>query len=161
VEGACDHEPSWSCFGSSAGSLTSSCLVLVISHSHDSWSMAVAFPRLRREHCKPRCASPLKNRSGRRRRLSPIHVFQKALTCLRKSALQVCRLSRDGWRCQSSGTRSSLEVRHKQFRSRSGDDSEESLITLLRCVPHRSASEIRSASVQCSERWLSNLACKP
>jgi len=39
-------------------------------------------------------------------------------------------LYRDGWRCQSCGTRSNLEVHHKEFRSQSGDDSEENLITL-------------------------------
>jgi 5-methylcytosine-specific restriction endonuclease McrA len=39
-------------------------------------------------------------------------------------------LRRDGWRCQSCGTMSNLEVHHKQFRSRSGDDSEANLITL-------------------------------
>jgi len=39
-------------------------------------------------------------------------------------------LRRDGWRCQSCGTMSNLEVHHKQFRCHSGDDSEENLITL-------------------------------
>jgi ATP-dependent DNA helicase RecQ len=39
-------------------------------------------------------------------------------------------LRRDGWRCQSCGTMSNLEVHHKAFRSRSGHDSEENLITL-------------------------------
>jgi 5-methylcytosine-specific restriction endonuclease McrA len=39
-------------------------------------------------------------------------------------------LRRDGWRCQSCGTMANLEVHHKQFRSHSGDDSEENLITL-------------------------------
>ncbi len=39
-------------------------------------------------------------------------------------------LRRDGWRCQSCGTMSNLEVHHKQFRSHSGRDSEENLITL-------------------------------
>jgi 5-methylcytosine-specific restriction endonuclease McrA len=39
-------------------------------------------------------------------------------------------LRRDGWRRQSCGTRSSLEVHHKEFRSHSGDDSEHNLITL-------------------------------
>jgi 5-methylcytosine-specific restriction endonuclease McrA len=39
-------------------------------------------------------------------------------------------LRRDGWRCQSCGTRSSLEIHHKEFRSHSGDDSEQNLITL-------------------------------
>ena len=43
-------------------------------------------------------------------------------------------LRRDGWRCQLCGTMSNLEVHHKQFRSHSGDDSEENLITLCtRC----------------------------
>jgi 5-methylcytosine-specific restriction endonuclease McrA len=39
-------------------------------------------------------------------------------------------LRRDGWRCQSCGTMSHLEVHHKHFRSQSGPDSERNLITL-------------------------------
>ena len=39
-------------------------------------------------------------------------------------------LWRDGWRCQSCGAMSNLEVHHKEFRSHSGDDSELNLITL-------------------------------
>ena len=39
-------------------------------------------------------------------------------------------LRRDSWRCQSCGAMSNLEVHHKWFRSHSGDDSEENLITL-------------------------------
>ncbi len=39
-------------------------------------------------------------------------------------------LHRDGWRCQSCGVMSNLEVHHNQFRSHSGQDSEENLITL-------------------------------
>ena len=39
-------------------------------------------------------------------------------------------LNRDGWRCQSCGTMSKLEVHHREFRSHSGADSEENLITL-------------------------------
>ena len=47
-------------------------------------------------------------------------------------------LRRDGWRCQSCGAMVNLEVHHKQFRSHSGDDSEQNLITL--CSPcHASA----------------------
>jgi 5-methylcytosine-specific restriction endonuclease McrA len=42
--------------------------------------------------------------------------------------LQVLR--RDGWRCQSCGTMFNLEVHHQRFRSHSGDDSEDNLITL-------------------------------
>jgi 5-methylcytosine-specific restriction endonuclease McrA len=39
-------------------------------------------------------------------------------------------LRRDGFRCQLCGTKSNLEVHHKEFRSHSGDDSEQNLITL-------------------------------
>ena len=39
-------------------------------------------------------------------------------------------LTRDGWRCQACGAMSNLEVHHKEFRSQSGDDSEQNLITL-------------------------------
>jgi 5-methylcytosine-specific restriction endonuclease McrA len=39
-------------------------------------------------------------------------------------------LRRDGWRCQSCGTMSNLEVHHKQLRSHSGSDIEDNLITL-------------------------------
>jgi ATP-dependent DNA helicase RecQ len=39
-------------------------------------------------------------------------------------------LRRDGWRCQSCGAMSNLEIHHKGFRSHSGHDSEENLITL-------------------------------
>jgi 5-methylcytosine-specific restriction endonuclease McrA len=43
-------------------------------------------------------------------------------------------LRRDGWRCQACGAMSNLEVHHKRFRSHSGDDSEQNLITLCnRC----------------------------
>jgi 5-methylcytosine-specific restriction endonuclease McrA len=39
-------------------------------------------------------------------------------------------LRRDGWRCQCCGTKTNLEVHHKEFRSRGGLDSEENLITV-------------------------------
>jgi 5-methylcytosine-specific restriction endonuclease McrA len=43
-------------------------------------------------------------------------------------------LRRDGWRCQLCGAMSNLEIHHKDFRSHSGHDSEENLITLCtRC----------------------------
>jgi ATP-dependent DNA helicase RecQ len=45
-------------------------------------------------------------------------------------ALRQQVLRRDGWRCQSCGTMSNLEVHHQQFRSQSGSDSGENLITL-------------------------------
>ncbi len=45
-------------------------------------------------------------------------------------------LRRDGWRCQSCGVMSNLEVHHKEFRSQSGDDSERNLITLCASCHH-------------------------
>jgi 5-methylcytosine-specific restriction endonuclease McrA len=43
-------------------------------------------------------------------------------------------LRRDGWRCQSCGALSNLEVHHRELRSQSGDDAEQNLITLCtRC----------------------------
>jgi len=39
-------------------------------------------------------------------------------------------LRRDGWRCQSCGALSNLEVHHQRLRSHSGDDTEENLIAL-------------------------------
>jgi len=39
-------------------------------------------------------------------------------------------LRRDGWRCQSCGEMTNLEIHHQEFRSRSGTDSEQNLITL-------------------------------
>ena len=41
-------------------------------------------------------------------------------------------LKRDGWRCQMCGSLRNLQVHHKEFRSRLGDDSAQNLITL--CV---------------------------
>ena len=39
-------------------------------------------------------------------------------------------LQRDGWRCQSCGRTTQLQVHHIRFRSRSGADAENNLITL-------------------------------
>jgi 5-methylcytosine-specific restriction endonuclease McrA len=39
-------------------------------------------------------------------------------------------LRRDGWRCQFCGSMTNLEVHHQQFRSHSGPDQEDNLITL-------------------------------
>jgi 5-methylcytosine-specific restriction endonuclease McrA len=46
-------------------------------------------------------------------------------------------LHRDGWRCQWCGAMSNLEVHHKEFRSHTGDDSEENLITLCTACHHK------------------------
>jgi ATP-dependent DNA helicase RecQ len=43
-------------------------------------------------------------------------------------------LRRDGWRCQSCGSMSNLEVHHQEFRSHFRNDSKENLITFCtRC----------------------------
>ena len=39
-------------------------------------------------------------------------------------------LRRDGWRCQSCGSMSNLELHHQELRSHSGEDLEWNLITL-------------------------------
>jgi 5-methylcytosine-specific restriction endonuclease McrA len=44
--------------------------------------------------------------------------------------LRLLVLNRDSWRCQNCGSSQNLEVHHQQFRSHSGNDSEENLITL-------------------------------
>ena len=49
-------------------------------------------------------------------------------------------LRRDGWRCQSCGAMSNLEVHHRALRSQSGDDAEQNLITLCKAchsIVHR------------------------
>ena len=54
-----------------------------------------------------------------------LRLDTKVYEQLRKEVLR-----RDGWRCQSCGAMSNLEVHHKAFRSQSGEDSERNLITL-------------------------------
>jgi 5-methylcytosine-specific restriction endonuclease McrA len=41
-------------------------------------------------------------------------------------------VKRDGWKCQNCGSPAKLQIHHKEFRSQSGDDDENNLITL--CV---------------------------
>src|SRR5205814_7425963 len=55
----------------------------------------------------------------------PIRLDQQDYENLREQVL--CR---DGWRCQLCGSMINLEVHHKQFRSHSGGDQEDNLITL-------------------------------
>jgi 5-methylcytosine-specific restriction endonuclease McrA len=57
-------------------------------------------------------------------------------------ALRQRVLRRDDWRCQLYGKMTNLEVHHKQFRSHSGNDSEENLITL--CVGCHGAMHVSS-----------------
>jgi 5-methylcytosine-specific restriction endonuclease McrA len=56
------------------------------------------------------------------------------LESLQYETLRQQILRRDGWRCQSCGAMSNLEVHHREFRSHAGDDAEDNLITLCyRC----------------------------
>ena len=60
-----------------------------------------------------------------RPKAAPLRLDPVSYESLRQEVLR-----RDGWRCQFCGTMSNLEIHHKQFRSHSGEDSEENLITL-------------------------------
>jgi 5-methylcytosine-specific restriction endonuclease McrA len=55
----------------------------------------------------------------------PVRLEPRSYEQLRNQVLR-----RDNWRCQSCGAMSNLEVHHKEFRSQSGEDSEQNLITL-------------------------------
>ena len=55
-----------------------------------------------------------------------IQLDTEAYHQLRREVLQP-----DARRCQNCGSRENLQVHHKQFRSKSGDDSDENLITHL------------------------------
>jgi 5-methylcytosine-specific restriction endonuclease McrA len=56
---------------------------------------------------------------------APLRLDPESYEGLRQQILR-----RDGWRCQFCGTMSNLEVHHREFRSHSGTDSDENLITL-------------------------------
>jgi 5-methylcytosine-specific restriction endonuclease McrA len=58
-------------------------------------------------------------------KLQPVRLDPVSYENLRQQVLR-----RDNWRCQACGTMSNLEVHHKEFRSHSGHDSEENLITM-------------------------------
>jgi len=51
----------------------------------------------------------------------------KAYEELRRAVLR-----RDGWRCQSCGSMSGVEIHHLEFRSHGGCDSKQNLITVFR-----------------------------
>jgi phage terminase large subunit GpA-like protein len=55
-------------------------------------------------------------------------------------------LRRDGWRCQLCGSVTNLTVHHQQYRSHSGEDVEQNLITLC--------SECHSAAHRSSNRFM-------
>ena len=64
--------------------------------------------------------------------MNAIRPKHSRLRLPRQSYEQLCRevLQRDGWRCQSCGTLSNLQIHHKKFRSQLGGDYEDNLITL-------------------------------
>ena len=68
---------------------------------------------------------------------SPLRLEPDQYDSLRPQVLR-----RDGWRCQFCGAMSNLEVHHKDFRSHSGDDSDENLIVFVQCLPHSPASKL-------------------
>jgi hypothetical protein len=72
-------------------------------------------------------------------KLAPLRLDPVSYQSLRQQVLR-----RDGWRCQLCGTMSNLEVHHREFRSHSGDDSEENLITL--CSPCHHEAHCHSVS---------------
>ena len=55
----------------------------------------------------------------------PFRLNEREYEKLREHVLQ-----RDGWRCQFCGSMTKLEVHHQTFRSHSGPDHEDNLITL-------------------------------
>jgi 5-methylcytosine-specific restriction endonuclease McrA len=60
-----------------------------------------------------------------RPRAAPLRMDPLSYERLRQQILR-----RDGWRCQSCGTTSNLEVHHQLHRRQSGEDSKWNLITL-------------------------------
>jgi len=58
-------------------------------------------------------------------KIRPLRLDQEASRVLRQKILE-----RDGWRCQACGSMQNLQVHHQRFRSHSGADTEENLITL-------------------------------
>ena len=59
------------------------------------------------------------------RRVRRIKVGKQAYRRLLKRVMD-----RDGWRCQKCGSLKDLQVHHRKYRSRQGDDSLANLVTL-------------------------------
>jgi 5-methylcytosine-specific restriction endonuclease McrA len=55
----------------------------------------------------------------------PVRLDDREYQRLRERVLR-----RDAWRCQFCGSMTNLEVHHQRFRSHSGPDHEDNLITL-------------------------------
>ena len=68
---------------------------------------------------------------------APIRLNEESYQNLRKEILR-----RDCWRCQLCGSMTNLEVHHQEFRSLSGQDVEQNLITLCSAC-HSRVHEVR------------------
>jgi hypothetical protein len=92
---------------------------------------AIRFASLQRRS-RPGAAAGISGRAERKGIMSPIGQNLPRLRLDPESyeTLRQQILRRDGWRCQSCGPMSNLEVHHQESRSQSGDDSAENLITL-------------------------------
>lgn len=81
-----------------------------------------------------------------RKQRRPVRLEPESYTELRTQILR-----RDGWKCQACGSLRQLQVHHKQFRSRSGEDQDDNLITLCASCHERIhegvGSTIRQASL--------------
>jgi len=79
-----------------------------------------------------RAEASISGRSERESIMSPMRLDPPRLRLDPESYenLRQLVLCRNGWRCQSCGTMSNLEVHHKESRSHAGEDSELNLITL-------------------------------
>ena len=60
-------------------------------------------------------------------------------------------LERDGWRCQVCGSMQNLQVHHLKFRSQSGGDVEQNLITLCAKCHARVHRKTRCTRPSCSD----------
>jgi 5-methylcytosine-specific restriction endonuclease McrA len=70
----------------------------------------------------------------------PLRLNDREYSELRERVLR-----RDSWRCQFCGSMTNLEVHHQRFRSHSGSDHEENLITLChKCHSAEHAGEAKS-----------------
>jgi 5-methylcytosine-specific restriction endonuclease McrA len=63
-------------------------------------------------------------------------------------------LERDGWRCQVCGSMQNLQVHHLKFRSHSGSDEEQNLITLCAECHERMHRKPPAARPGCTEWFL-------
>jgi 5-methylcytosine-specific restriction endonuclease McrA len=60
-------------------------------------------------------------------------------------------LDRDGWRCQTCGSMQNLQVHHLKFRSQSGGDVEQNLLTLCSECHARMHRKTRLTRPSCSD----------